>query len=205
LFAFSMTTLWPVYYFHFDVVLLLVSAAMAEAAGAMPLRRVLTVWPMTLVCTVGLIAVTTRIMASPQPSIIVARAAERNLLRQGFSGLEDDGARRFSWIDATHAVLLLPRSSASAADLVVTAEPFVPSGAPPQALTAVLNGISLGTVQAASGWQTLRFQAPASAWRIGANQLELYFPPTRSPKELGLSDDPRHLAMAIERIDVQAR
>ncbi len=102
-------------------------------------------------------------------------------------------------------MLLLPRGSASTADLVVTGEPFVPPGAPAQVLTAVLNGTSLGTVQAGSGWQTIRFQAPASAWRIGANQIDLYFPETRSPKELGLSDDPRHLAMAIERIDVQTR
>ena len=69
----------------------------------------------------------------------------------------------------------------------------------------VLNGVLLGTQQAGGGWQMLRFRAPAAAWRIGANELELQFPPIASPKELGLSDDPRRLAMAVERIDVQPR
>jgi hypothetical protein len=106
---------------------------------------------------------------------------------------------------ATRAVLLLPRSSASAADLVVTARPFAPKAAGPLVLTALLNGVSLGTVQAEGGWQALRFHGPASAWRIGANELILDFPPVRSPKELGLSDDPRHLVMAVQRIDVEGR
>jgi hypothetical protein len=87
-----MTTLWPVYYFHFDIVLLLASAAMAETLGALPLRRALAVWPIALVCVVGLVAVTVRIMASPQPVVIVDRAEGRKLLRQGFSRIEDDGA-----------------------------------------------------------------------------------------------------------------
>ena len=70
-------------------------------------------------------------------------------------------------------------------------------------MTAVLNGASLGTHAGGGGWQTLRFHAPAPAWRIGANELILQFPPTGSLKELGLGDDPRHLAMAIQRVDVE--
>ena len=70
-------------------------------------------------------------------------------------------------------------------------------------MTAVLNGTSLGTTQAEAGWQALRLHAPAPAWRIGANELILQFPPTSSLKELGLGDDPRHLAMAIQRVDVE--
>ena len=203
LFAFSMTTVWPVYYVHFDVVLLLASAAMAETIASVSLPRALGVWAATIVCAIGLVAGAVRLMASPEPSVIVARADGRNLLRQGFSTLEDDGARKYRWIASTRAVLLLPRSSASAADLVVTGQPFAQNG--PLAVTAILNGTSLGTTQADGGWQALRFRAPASAWRIGANELALDFPPTRSPNELGLSDDPRHLAMAIQRIDVEAR
>jgi hypothetical protein len=65
--------------------------------------------------------------------------------------------------------------------------------------------VSVGTRETAGGWQTLRFQAPASAWRIGSNELVLSFSPIQSPKELGLSGDARHLALAIERIEVERR
>jgi hypothetical protein len=205
LFAFSMTTVWPVYYVHFDVVLLLASAALAETVATVPLRRAIGGWAAAIVCATGLVAGTVRIMAAPAPAIAVDRADGRNLLRQGFSRIEDDGGRTYRWIMATRAVLLLPRSSASAADLVVTARPFAPKAAGPLVLTALLNGVSLGTVQAEGGWQALRFHGPASAWRIGANELILDFPPVRSPKELGLSDDPRHLVMAVQRIDVEGR
>ncbi|MEP7304154.1 MAG: hypothetical protein ABJA98_01425 [Acidobacteriota bacterium] len=205
LFAFSMTTVWPVYYVHFDVVVLLASAALAETVAAIPLRRAIGGWAAAIVCAIGLVAGTVRMMAAPAPSIAVDLADGRNLLRHGFSRLEDDGARKYRWIVSTRAVTLLPRSSASAADLVVTAEPFAPKAGGPLTVTAVLNGTSLGTTQVDGGWQALRFRVPASTWRIGANELILDFPPARSPKELGLSDDPRHLVMAVQRIDVEAR
>jgi hypothetical protein len=205
LFAFSMTTVWPVYYFHFDVALLFAAAALAETVGRLRVGRALALWSIALASTTALVAVVVLSAASAQPSVILDRVDGRRLLRQGFAPMEDDGARRFSWIESTHGILLLPRSAASDADIVVTGQPFVPPGAAPQAVSAILNDVSLGTQQAAGGWQTIRFAAPASAWRIGANQLELQFPPPASPKELGLSDDPRHLAMAIQRIDVQPR
>jgi hypothetical protein len=200
-----MTTVWPVYYVHFDVVLLLASAALAGTVAAVPMRRVIGGWAATIVCAIGLVAGAVRLMAAPAPSVAVDRADGGALLRQGFSRPENDGGRTYRWIVSTHAVVLLPRSSASAADLVITGQPFAPKTAGPPILTALLNGVSLGTMQADGGWQALRFHAPASAWRIGANELILDFPPVRSPKELGLSDDPRHLVMAVQRIDVEAR
>jgi len=205
LFAFSMTTVWPVYYVHFDIVLLFASAALAETIVAVPLRRAIAGWAVTIVCAIGVVAAMVRLMAAPAPSIAVDRADQRRLLRQGFSRLENDGGRPYRWIVSTRAMLALPRSSASAADLVVTAQPFAPKATGPLVLTALLNGVSLGTVRADGGWQALRFPTPASAWRIGANELLLDFPPIRSPKELGLSEDPRHLVMAVQRIDVEAR
>jgi hypothetical protein len=138
--------------------------------------------------------------------VIAEQTEGRRLFRQGFDSAEDDGARRFSWIGGSRASMRLPRRAASNAEMVVAGQPFVPAGAAPIGGTAILNNVPLGTLQAAGGWLTLRYRASASAWRIGANQLELQFPPPASPKELGLSDDPlRPLAMAIQRIDVEPR
>jgi hypothetical protein len=203
--AFSMTTVWPVYYIHFDVVLLLVSAAAAEAAEAPGRYAGLRVWPVVLVSTAVLVVVAVGAIASPTPSVFAAETLGPNLLPQGFLRPEDDGARRFRWISGTRATILLPRSSASAADLSVTAQPFVPPGSGPQQVTAMLNGIPLGTRQVDGGWQTIRWNVPNHTWRVGSNELQLLFPPARSLKELGLGDDPRSLSMAVGRIEVTAR
>jgi hypothetical protein len=144
-------------------------------------------------------------IGSAAPAIAAAETAGPNLLPQGFLRPEDDGTRRFRWISGTRATILLPRSSASAADIAVTAQPFVPPGSGRQHVTAVLNGIPLGTRQIDGGWQIIRWNVPGSAWRIGSNELQLLFPPARSLKELGLGDDPRPLSMAVERIEVTKR
>jgi hypothetical protein len=203
--AFSMTTVWPVYYIYFDVILFWISAAIAESAALLLRRRLFIAWPSAIAGTIALVAALLRTTASPNPAIAVAGPGSTDFLQQGFSNREDDGVRRYRWATGTRAAVLLPRSSASAADVVVTGLPFVPPGTPARAATAVVNGVPLGTLQAAGGWQTLRFQAPASVWRVGANQLELRFSPARSPRELELSGDPRHLALAIERIQVEPR
>ena len=204
LFAFSMTTVWPVYYAHFDVMFLLTSAALAESAGAMSWRRALGSWPVVLASSAVLVAGTVLVLTRSEPSVVVAEEPGRRWLRDGFGGLEDDGARRYAWIDGARGVVLLPRSRSTGAEIVVTGRPFLAAGNTSMPVTAVLNDVPLGTRQTRGDWQEVRFQAPASAWRIGANELELTFPPARSPKELGLSTDARHLSMAIQRVDVRA-
>jgi hypothetical protein len=69
-------------------------------------------------------------------------------------------------------------------------------------VTALLNGTLLATIDATAGWQSLRFPAPAEAWWAGANELTLECDAGPSPRELGMSDDPRHLTLAVSRIEV---
>ena len=70
-------------------------------------------------------------------------------------------------------------------------------------MTAILNGRPLGTIEAPRGWQRLRFTAPSFAWLIGANELKLVCAFSNSPILIGMSDDPRHLSLAVRRIDVE--
>jgi hypothetical protein len=205
LFAFSMTTVWPVYYVHFDVMLFWISGAIAEASASLLNGRLSLAWPAAAACSATLVAAMLLASASAHPAIAVAGPGGADFLVQGFSNREDDGVHRYRWATGTRATVLLPRSSASAADIVITGMPFVPPRESFRAATVVVNGVSVGTRETAGGWQTLRFQAPASAWRIGSNELVLSFSPIQSPKELGLSGDARHLALAIERIEVERR
>jgi len=47
-----------------------------------------------------------------------------------------------------------------------------------------------------------RHRFSREAWWAGANELTLECDAGPSPRELGLSDDPRHLTLAVSRIDV---
>ena len=205
LLAFSMTTLWPVYYIYYDVVLVLVSAALVETLEAGPIPMAVKPWLVSLTALVVLMAATIRIVASPFPSIAAGEIAPGLPLRTGFASSEFDGQRKFAWIVRNEATIILPRSSASAADIVFTAQSPIDPTHPPQRMSAVLNGTMLAQTSVLPGWQEIRFAAPASAWWIGFNELHLAFSTTVSPREAGMGDDPRHLALGVSRVDVVPR
>jgi hypothetical protein len=202
LLAFSMTTLWPVYYIYYDVLLLLISAALVETLKAGPVPMSVKPWLISLTVLVVLTAATIRIVASPFPSIAAGEVAPGLPLRAGFALSEFDGQRHFAWIERNEATIILPRSSASAADIVLTAQSPIDPTHPPQRVTAVLNGNMLAQTAVRPGWQEIRFAAPASAWWIGFNELHLVFSTTVSPREAGMGDDARHLALGVSRVDV---
>ncbi len=187
LLTFSLTTLWPVFYIYFDVLLLLVSAAIAETLGAVRPRVLAGAWSIVLAGLALTVATLLGASASSYPSIDLGSPDGTRALYRGFSEAENDGARRFVRARALTATLVLPRRSAAPADIVVTGEPLVAPGGPPQAVTATLNGSMLGTGFANAGWQPLRFHAPRSAWQIGSNELQLSF---------------SEAAFAVSRVDV---
>jgi hypothetical protein len=206
LFAFSMTTLYPVHYLYYDVLLLLASAAVVETLETLdadPARLAVTPWLLSLTALVVLMFATMRTVASPFPSVDAADVTVNRPLRTGFAMSESDGPRHFAWIVGNEATIVLPRSSADAADIILSAQsPFDRTRAP-QTVTAILNGKYLAQAPVpAGGMQEIRFVAPRSAWWVGFNQLQLLFSSTVSPREIGEGDDSRQLALAFSRIDV---
>ena len=205
LFAFSMTTLYPVHYLYYDVLLLLVSGAIVDALGADPVRMAATPWLVSLTALIALMAGVTRAMVSPFPQITAGDGSSGAPLRSGFAMSESDGQRRFSWIVGHEATIVLPRRSAQAADIVLTAQsPFGDADAT-QSMTAILNGTVLAHVAIVPGWQEIRLTAPRATWWVGFNQLHLVFSSTVSPRDVGAGDDPRLLALGLSRVDVTPR
>lgn len=202
LLAFSMTTLWPVYYIYYDVLLLLVSGAMVEALEGSRARMAAKSWLLSLAALVVLTAAAIRTVMSPFPYVAAGEISPGLPLRAGFARSEHDGQRYFSWIVGKEAKIILPRSSATAADIVLTAQSPFDQDDPPQRVTAVLNGRMLEQVAVPAGWQEIRFSSPSSAWWIGFNELQLIFSSTVSPRDVGAGDDPRALALGLSRVDV---
>ncbi len=191
LLAFSMTTLWPVNYIYFDVLLLFVSAAIAETLGrpgSRALTRRLTPWLLTLAGVTFVVVAALRLTTSPLPAITAGSAAAHRSFKEGFSRVERDGGREFAWIAGDHATIVLPRSSAATADILVSCRQQGVEGGQTPIVMAVLNGRLLGTTRVGGGWDTLRFTAPRSTWWIGFNQLELRLSPAAEPRTFAVSD-----------------
>jgi hypothetical protein len=205
LFAFSMTTLYPVHYLYYDVLLLLASAAIADAFDAAPIRVELAAWCLSLAIIAALVPIAVRVVAPRFPHISAGALAIDRPLRSGFAEPEHDEARAFAWIVGNEAQIVLPRSSAAAADIVLSARSPFERDQPPQRMTAILNGTLLSEAAIPPGWQQIRITAPSSAWWIGFNDLRLVFSATMSPHGAGSGDDPRRLALAISRVDVLER
>ena len=202
LFAFSMTSLYPVHYLYYDVLLLLVSCALAGALERGPARMTALPWLASVGALIAVTFVAARVMMSPFPHAASDETSRGDMLRGGFAMNERDGRRQFSWIVGREATIVLPRSSSASADIVVAAQSPFDADRPPQRVTAILNGTLLGEAPMPAGVQEIRFGAPRSTWWVGFNQLQLLFASTVSPRDVGAGDDPRPLALAFSRLDV---
>jgi hypothetical protein len=202
LFAFSMTTLYPVHYLYYDVLLLLVCAAIVGTLGPGPVRMAGTPWLVSLTALIVLMIGMAQALVSPFPVVAAGDAASGALLQAGFAMSESDGQRRFSWIVGHDATIVLPRRSAQSSVIVLTVQSALENPDAPQSVTAILNGTVLGHTTVPGGWREIRFIAPRSTWWVGFNQLHLLCSSTVSPRAIGAGDDPRELALAVSRVAV---
>jgi hypothetical protein len=208
LLAFSMTTLWPVTYVYFDVLLLVAAAVLADAVRGLVPSDVLPSptgsWIAVVVAT-ALLVIGSAVSMLPKSTVVDAGTVDaRPFLRSGFGGDERDGARTFAWVEGRHASILLPRRSARMASVDVVCQTALTAASSVQQMSAVLNGALVGTVMLPRGWNQISLTAPAQAWRIGVNELELFLSSSESPGETGLNDDRRRLSVAIDRVTVRA-
>jgi len=204
LLAFSMTTLWPVIYLYFDVFLLLVCGALAEAA-ILQQGRIPRVWAGTAAASFVVLMLSTRVMVPNDRSIDAGTGADRPFLYSGFANDERGTDRNYAWIDGIHAEIVVPRRSRADATIGVIVEPNLPTRDTVQQMSVTLNGTVLGTATLTEGWQEVSFSAPSQAWRIGVNEVTLALSSAISPFEAGLGADRRRLSAAIDRLNVRTR
>jgi len=200
--VFSITTIWPVIYVYFDPFLLLVSATLAETLDA---PRVWPRWTMTAIAASIVVLAMTIAEVPAHASIDVGSDEARPLLYNGFAGDERVADRSYAWVTGTRAKMLVPSRSRASAAIEITCEPYLPDAHARQEVTATLNGVVLGSIPLKDGWQTISLAAPARAWQIGVNELDLFMASANSPRDAGESNDPRQLSVAIDRLNVIRR
>jgi hypothetical protein len=109
----------------------------------------------------------------------------------------------FRWSDATVADLRFILPEPAARHIRFRCWAFTYPGAPRQKMKLLLNGRALETVPIAPGPQEYTVEAPAAAWRVGANQVQLQFRYAESPAQrLPGNNDERRLSAAFDRFDV---
>jgi hypothetical protein len=123
------------------------------------------------------------------------------LIGEGWHAPERDGAISFRW--ATDAAQLrVPLDHGAALRVQVRLHALAFPGAPPQAIVAAVGGRSCEPLPVGGNWATVECVLEKDAWRSGVNQLTLRFAWAHRPQEVGLGDDPRLLAAAVDFVRV---
>jgi hypothetical protein len=202
LLAFSLTTLYPVHYLYYDVLLLLASAAVASAWPGAGALRTSGMWISSMIAAGIIVVVCLRASVSARPDLSVGAPAAAQMLQTGFSDVEHDGPRGFAWATGHESRLAIARGSSGDADLVLAAESALGPKSPLQHVTGILNGVVVADTDMSAGPTQLHISVPRGAWWSGFNDLHLVFSSAESPYDTGTGDDRRPLAMALSRVSV---
>lgn len=205
LLAFSMTTLWPVYYIYFDVFLLFAAAVVAEEriTDLFGSRWRITRFMAAVTAVVVIAGVTATLAAHPDYYAINIGDSRPRWRLSGFGPPETEGATRYSWVIGERAAVLLGRTTRRAAVLRVECRPYLPSPSSVQTLQPVVNGIRLAKVPIPAGWTDLHVEVPSRAWFIGLNRVDLYFGYAAPLDRGGPSERTEAVAAAVARVAIE--
>ena len=123
-------------------------------------------------------------------------------LEDGWHAAEEGGGVNFRWAFSP-ATLLIALDHAAPLRVQVRVQAFNYPGAPPQTLTAIVNGRRQAPATVPNEWTTVVFDVEEGAWRAGVNRLTLEFGRTARPADVGLSGDGRLLSAAIDYVRVE--
>jgi hypothetical protein len=141
----------------------------------------------------------------------VGSVGDERFLVQGWSDPERDGEMTFRWAVTRQSVVgmallgpryLQPGDPQQLADYVLRlrAEPFVFTGSPPQVLSIDVNGERVAERTLAPGLREYEFDVPHERLGRSLNIITFGYRYARSPRELGMSDDTRQLAVRFDYI-----
>jgi hypothetical protein len=137
----------------------------------------------------------------PYGGVDIGNTGDGALLRDGWHDPEREGTVTFRWTTG-RAEILIPLDHTASLRTEIRAHAFVFPNAPAQMLTLLVNGHAQAPVTIPPGWQSVDTIVDRSMWRTGVNRLTLQFAWEKSPADVGLGNDPRRLAAAVDFVRV---
>jgi hypothetical protein len=136
-------------------------------------------------------------------SIEFGEEGDERFLGSGWSGREQGPRFSFRWAEGLESVVVVPLMSAADYDLELWCAPFQYPGAPPQAIDVQVNGRPLVQLTLSGGMQSYRVAVPAALLRHNLNLVRFAYRYAASPRSVGMSDDPRRLAVQFSQLQLR--
>ena len=133
--------------------------------------------------------------------IDVGTPDDAGFLGGGWSAREGDASHNFRWAVGHSAFVVLQTKAQAPYSVEFIAEPFGYPDAPVQSVQVLFNGQVVDETPITAGWGQYRMEVPAQVVNDGFNAVELRFATATSPASVGLSRDPRELAVRFDRIE----
>jgi hypothetical protein len=125
------------------------------------------------------------------------------LLGQGWHGRENNGARTFRWGGGPASSVIVPLRSGDRYRIEVACEAFGYSGAPAQVLKIDINRREAASIELKPGPQTYTIELPSGAFHPNLNLIQFRYAYSKSPAEVGMSTDPRSLAVLFDSLKLR--
>lgn len=137
------------------------------------------------------------------PIIDAGAAGARRWLAAGWYPDEGGGAGPdFVWSEGDVSGIDLVMLEPATAELTLRCRPFSRPSAPQRSVDVRLNGRALAEIELDDGFASYPLTIPKDRLRSGRNLLQLAYRGAVSPRELGLGDDWRRLALALDWLRV---
>jgi hypothetical protein len=135
----------------------------------------------------------------PSGRLNIGEAYDEVWIGDGWHGQERSGTTSFRWA-MRHATLIVPLDHGATIRVDVRAQAFNYPGAPPQAISLIVNGITQSAVPLTPDWMMASFVVNGDAWRAGVNRIALVFEQEARPADVGPGGDTRPLSGAVDYV-----
>jgi hypothetical protein len=137
-------------------------------------------------------------------SLDIGTPGDALFLTYGWSTPESNAGRTYRWTVGDAAGVALPIGRRDDYRLRLRALPFRPDAqSPVSMLDVLLNGQRITRLALADTLAEYDVLVPRDAWRQNLNHLRFEFTSAASPRDAGLSGDPRALAVLFEMIAIE--
>jgi len=125
------------------------------------------------------------------------------LLGHGWQGREHNDTRTYRWAGGPVSSVVVPLRAGDRYRIEVTCEPFSYPNSPTQVLHVEINRREVAAIELRPGPQAYTLEVPVGTFHPNLNLIQFRYAYSKSPKEIGISADPRSLAVLFDSLKLR--